>query len=202
MSSTGYVNALKTTPNTNDNTHYILIFLIAIIVIIVIYSVINRNKKSEGYVVTSSVKKLCANCGDLNPNQCSTCSNCGYCYDMYGRGKCVPGGPDGPLYQDDRDNCITYDYDDASYRDVYYDGNLYLGGWYDGRYILPYDNRYGRYDRYRRSYKYDNDSHRGNGNRDSRDSRDSRGGRGSGNRGGNRGGDRGGNHGGSRGSRL
>jgi len=164
------VNILGTPVETN----YIMIFLVAVAVIVFIIWAINVNKKtatkSENLTVVSNpIKRFCSNCGDLGINQCSTCSNCGYCYGINGVGECVPGGPNGPLYSSDRDDCSMYAYNGSSYSNVYYDGVYRCDDWYNRWYGRPYDHRDGHRDGrnyYRDGHRDDHRDGRRDGHRD------------------------------------
>jgi hypothetical protein len=45
--------------------------------------------------------RYCNNCGDLSPQTCKNCVNCGTCYDNYGQAECVAGDKKGPYFRAD-----------------------------------------------------------------------------------------------------
>ncbi len=45
--------------------------------------------------------RYCRNCGDYGRGGCSSCTNCGFAINESGMGQCVPGGPQGPYFQQD-----------------------------------------------------------------------------------------------------
>ena len=51
--------------------------------------------------------QYCQDCGYLSRGACSSCTNCGYAINASGYGSCVPGGPNGPYFQQD---AVAYEY--------------------------------------------------------------------------------------------
>jgi hypothetical protein len=180
MSST---NNFKMFGNTVE-TNYIIGFLVAVTLIVFICWIADSGKtystKKEPFHINlidnNLTKRFCSNCGILRGAACSTCSNCGFCYDKNGQRTCVPGDRYGPLngkhcdkfvYTDtDTDTSSVYEYNDPAYMDYYYDGRPYWGdnhhdGWYGG-YGYAHNNK--NYNKYRNNHNNDRNNHNNHNN--------------------------------------
>lgn len=59
-----------------------------------------------------SYPKYCSSCADLPRNKCNNCINCGYCVAPRGKGECVPGDENGPMFRED---CMYYEYNNPMF---------------------------------------------------------------------------------------
>lgn len=91
--------------------HQILAILILALLIIAVINnaklLTNSDIKEGFYTYYGYYKKYCPSCGWRSRQNCSKCTNCGYCITASGHGECVPGDSSGPYYRND---CMYYEY--------------------------------------------------------------------------------------------
>lgn len=78
------------------------ILIIMIIVLFVLIITLNNN-----YEYYTSYPSYCPRCDILDKEKCDSCINCGYCVTRSGKGSCVDGDSEGPLFATD---CVQYTY--------------------------------------------------------------------------------------------
>lgn len=129
-----------------------------ILVVIIAVAVLYYTNKQTNQMITEPLivdkNKICTTCGDKTRNECSDCSNCGYCINR-GTGECKEGNKNGPMSDK---NCDTWLYDDYSVvnHPTYVVNTIPL---YDASWNNTYDwPRY--YGGYRRHNRYNRRPHR------------------------------------------
>jgi len=75
---------------------FIYIAIIAVIIILFIFFVCKKKTEVTTEHFNDQTGRFCSSCENLPFGQCTRCFNCGYCTDLYGNGKCIPGDYKGP----------------------------------------------------------------------------------------------------------
>lgn len=90
-----------------------LFFILVILTILYIFAVAS-GPCIEG--MDNTYGGHCRSCDNKSFGQCMNCSNCGFCVDKDGVGKCVSGDMFGPW---DKSKCVNYYHNDPYWRNVW-----------------------------------------------------------------------------------
>jgi hypothetical protein len=140
---------------SESDINYFLSIIIPLVLIILIYWLIDQHNHE-----TFISNRYCNECVNLDPYECSACTNCGTCYGYNGISQCVPGDEYGPYFRSD---CIAWDtnrYNMPIISPIYYHPRPIINpyySWFD--WVPPYWG----YDNYYHSY---NHAHNHNDNKD------------------------------------
>ena len=86
-----------------------IIYIIIIIIIILLYLICIPDDYNQIEYFNIRDMRVCNGCSYRNKYDCKTCTNCGYCIDQYGNGKCVSGDNYGPYFNSDCFDWTNFD---------------------------------------------------------------------------------------------